>query len=238
MKNILIYFHICTINNWQNIVTKLFNKIKSSGLLDTITELRLIVLGTELDKVKQIMCHPKVRIVFHSSDISLYERPALNQIKKDCEKQDFYLLYVHSKGVQKRNERRINNINDWIDMMIYYLIDGHSVCVDYLEFFDAIGTNLVTAPQQIIKKSSSLSDHKDSYHFSGNFWWSKSEYIKTLPENIGPKYLDPEMWIGRGTGILYSLHQSNLNHYVSSYPIEKYKDTNVYHRVNINHSLL
>ena len=32
-------------------------------------------------------------------------------------------------------------------------------------------------------------------HYHGNFWWSKSSYIKTLPRNIGPDYLDPEAWL-------------------------------------------
>ena len=32
-------------------------------------------------------------------------------------------------------------------------------------------------------------------HYSGNFWWAKSDYIKNLDKEIGPKYLDPESWL-------------------------------------------
>jgi hypothetical protein len=31
-------------------------------------------------------------------------------------------------------------------------------------------------------------------HFSGNFWWARSDHIASLSK-IGPHYLDPEMWI-------------------------------------------
>jgi len=41
-------------------------------------------------------------------------------------------------------------------------------------------------------------------HFSGNFWWTKGSYFKTLPKdaegnlNIGNGYLDPENFVFKG----------------------------------------
>ena len=39
-------------------------------------------------------------------------------------------------------------------------------------------------------------------HYSGNFWWASSKYIKTLPSNIGRNYLDPEAWLLRKKRVL------------------------------------
>ena len=40
-------------------------------------------------------------------------------------------------------------------------------------------------------------------HFSGNFWWSKSEYIKNLKE-VGTNYFDAENWILSSEGLIYN----------------------------------
>jgi len=33
------------------------------------------------------------------------------------------------------------------------------------------------------------------FHYSGNFWWANSTYIKKLPKVIGGSYTAPEFWI-------------------------------------------
>ena len=48
-----------------------------------------------------------------------------------------------------------------------------------LETYDAVGCSLSLYPKK---------------HFSGNFWWSKSSYLRNL-ENINDKFLSPEMYI-------------------------------------------
>ena len=35
-------------------------------------------------------------------------------------------------------------------------------------------------------------------HYSGNFWWFNSEYIRTKSRHIGRRYLDPESWLLKG----------------------------------------
>ena len=52
--------------------------------------------------------------------------------------------------------------------------------IKLLEKYDAVGCSLTKLP---------------TLHFSGNFWWSKSEHLNKLPMTIGNGYLDPEMYI-------------------------------------------
>ena len=59
-------------------------------------------------------------------------------------------------------------------------------------------------------------------HFSGNFWWASGLYIASLPEYIGPAYLDPEMWAGQNSPRVLCFHESGVDHYFERYPESKY----------------
>jgi len=40
-----IYFHICRMNNWKEIVEKLWTDVLASGLYDKVTEIRAVAVG-------------------------------------------------------------------------------------------------------------------------------------------------------------------------------------------------
>ncbi len=204
----LIYFHICCINNWRDVVQKLFNKIHESALYDKIDEIRCVVLGKDYDDT--IFQDPKIKIVYKDDDASVYEFKIMEIIYQDSQKEDFNMLYIHSKGVSHANkDQQIQaNVNDWVDMMIYYLIDNHEKCLEKLQEYDAVGVNLLSVP---------------AVHFSGNFWWSKSSHIKTLGPIVDRSYNGPEFYItSKKDGKYFSVWNSNVWHYGTPYPPEKY----------------
>ena len=65
-------------------------------------------------------------------------------------------------------------------------------------------------------------------YYSGNIWWSNSDYIKTLTKQIGKNYTDPEFWVTSKNKIdnkkiyFLSLWNSNVNHYHTLYGKKKY----------------
>jgi hypothetical protein len=212
-KPIYIYFHICTIGNWQEIVSKLFNKVRDTGLLDKIQRIFVTVLGSELNKVREILNHPKIFITFNSTYTHFYERKCLLRLREHAEYEDFYALYIHSKGVTRP---QTNEINDWINLLMYFLIDQHIECIKKLANYDTCGVDLNTAGAQFLKASASNTNVNQSVHYSGNFWWANSTYLRRLPIVIGPKYLDPELWIGAiMKKNMVSLWQSHMDHYKS-----------------------
>ena len=222
-KTIYIYFHICTIENWVKVVSKLFDKLKTSGLLDLCQEFRVAVLGDQLDLVRQLLEHSKTRIIFHSQDLSLYERPALVHLHQSSEIDEFCAFYFHSKGIRSKNIEYRENISDWVDMMCYFLIDKHQKCLELLTRFEAVGVNFIdSVGDAFLKKVATGHTSENSRHFSGNFWWTRSDYIRSLPSIIGQGYLNPELWIGTGNGFMHSVHQSNIQHYFNRYPPHKY----------------
>ena len=80
----------------------------------------------------------------------------------DSLKEDFNVLYIHSKGVKHYGTNIEKCVKDWVDMMIYYNIINYKICLNFLNDYDAVGVNLklINCP----------------CHYSGNFWWSKSSY--------------------------------------------------------------
>ena len=60
-------------------------------------------------------------------------------------------------------------------------------------------------------------------HFSGNFWWAKTQYVSKLPSliektvNVNPN--DAEFWLCQNNPSVYELHNSKINHYIDIYPL-------------------
>ena len=205
---IYIYFHICCINNWEEIVSRLFFKIKNSGLYNIATSIKCIVLGNYNNC--QILKDPKINIVYHSLDLNLYEKQALNILYNDCLQAttDFHILYLHSKGVKHFNNLPLaKNVYDWTEYMAYFNIYKANVCLETLNSCDAVGVNL----QKNVNEHIPL-------HYSGNFWWSKSSHIRKLKTICDNYYNSPEFWVtSLPCGIYKTLWNSNTHHYNNPY---------------------
>jgi hypothetical protein len=80
------------------------------------------VLGNEYNHTDPIFNDPKIVIRFHSPDISLYERPALNHLIEDANiLPEFYVLYMHSKGVKHVTDITMSKyVYDWCEYMFYF----------------------------------------------------------------------------------------------------------------------
>ena len=209
-----VYCHICCINNWEEIVGGIFNRIKDSALYDELREIRCCVLGKRECLQNEIFTDEKIRIVYHSEDVSLYEVVTLNKLLEDSKKEDFYVLYVHSKGVSKPENR---NVRDWVNYMLYFNVYLYDLAIQNLKYNDCCGVNAL------------------GNHYSGNFWWSKSTYIRKLnklPPIEELNYTGPETWLftGRvtdnaGSCKWVSLWNSGIRHYREPYPEQLYVDS-------------
>ena len=205
---IYIYIHICCINNWKSVFDKLLYIIKDSGLYDKTVEIRCGVLSQTIEAdIEYIKSgNDKIKIIGYSNNLQLYEVPTINTVFENSRsseptltetKEPTYVLYLHTKGV--KNPENVY-INDWVNYLSHFNIKKHEDCINKLnEGYDAVGVNLQYLPKT---------------HFSGNFWWSRFDHIKSL-QNCGyTYYVEPEMWIcQRIDGKYFSLFNSNKNHY-------------------------
>ena len=151
--------------------------IKESGLYDNINEVRCVFTG-KVKKIPGFLKKDKIKIVKKTDNISLYERNTLNKLWDDAQNEEFYVLYLHTKGVT-RKDNEFPGVKDWVNYMLYFNCYKYKKIIRYLKEYKVVGVEL----------------SKNPIHFSGNFWWSKSSHIRTLERKIKGNRKGPESWI-------------------------------------------
>jgi hypothetical protein len=187
---IVVFFHVCMINHWKDLVKYELDLIVSSGLYDEIKKIYIGCVGEqfELDNLKNIIIeYPNVSIKSYDPCIDKYEFVTLRLIEKECKKKDQFIgLYIHTKGVSYPG-----NVGGkcWLDYMNYYNITKWGDAIEHIEKgYDCYGVKLISGRDVPAFKM----------HYSGNFFWFHSEYARTLKKidklcqsNRG----EAEMWI-------------------------------------------
>lgn len=134
-------------------------------------------------------------IIQLATHVGYFEFTTLNLLRKTAECDPSAIFYIHTKGASTPPNICID---EWRRYMFYCLFHDIESSLKLLEQYDAIGADLT---------------EETGLHYSGNFWASKPEYIKTLPflQSSQPRH-DAERWIcGNPNGVFFSLHQSGIN---------------------------
>lgn len=194
MKKI-VFYHVYLDGNYKLIIQEQLLKIFMSGLYDECDSIQFHIASPEDSRINWVLNlvkdYAKINPTIIKIDRSQYpsdyreSKITLQNLKKMAETIDGYYCYFHSKGVSNngylidmwRNSCDYATICEW-GKNIKMLDDG----------FDAVGPNL----------------RYDTFlgrfpHFSGCYWWTTSDYIKTLNYtyllDVDNKYLE-EFWIG------------------------------------------
>lgn len=205
------------VNNSLELFTSSFNKILNSNLLNSVETLFVNLVGPDanihIDNISSM--HSKIKVNVNSAECS-GEMDTIKRLWDFCQtEENFNILYLHSKGASRPGNV---NVKSWVDYMEYFLIENWSKCVNALEQYDTCGVNLQNLPGK---------------HYSGNFWWATSSFIKSLkrfdPTNCRVPFYghDPraycEFWLlDNDEHTAYSFHNSNIDHYGSPYEPNKY----------------
>ena len=204
--------HICQKDGWKRSFEILVKSLYSSGLLEATEQIDLCVVSdTEMDTSIYL---PKSKYHFMGPS-ELYERPSLLHLRKLAQEdtEDVSYWYLHTKGLRWFDTKKEQNVLEWIQIMLYWNITLWKKAVSSLQNgYDTYGPNLV----DIIESKPVVK------HYSGNFWWSKSSYLKKLPSTIGIYYNDPEFWIMQMSPNAFCPYKSDVNQYEISYPLELY----------------
>jgi hypothetical protein len=206
IKKNICFIHSCTLSNTKRL-EYLINYLKNSKLYNILDKIYINNIGLNI-KLDNIL-DSKIELFNYSENNNLFEIPTLNTMLKYSknEYENCNILYLHNKGISYNDN--YEELNNWIDMMLYFLIDKYEVCLDKLLLHDVVGSNYI--------------DEQYEY-FSGNFWWATSEYLKNLSEfdetNINK--MEAEKWLFSNNPVYYEMHNSKINHYHISYPKDKY----------------
>ena len=213
------FFHVANLKYSRWVFREIYRELEKSGLLRDATEIHLSLVGRSgfrFPKRDNFILH-------HNPDLAYGEFATLEILsKKVQDNPDANYLYIHTKGISKFWNR---SIRDWRKYMTFFCVNEYRDAVKILDSSDACGVDLSLIPKP---------------HFSGNFWWARGEYIKSLPsiESIstpGAEFThslrhNAEFWIGMGGGRLHSLYDSGINVYqrhLHRFPRSKFTSRNV-----------
>lgn len=188
MSNNYIFYHVFIETNWVEIVTEQLERLHNSGLLKNSYLKIGVVYGhgididNNIDKLKLILSNfYNFEIIFIEPNGCCGESQTLKYLSDFCKvtNKPLNILYLHTKGITQFNSVRENPVREWRRMMEYFLIDKWENCLDILNNgFDCCGINYQNHAANIKK------ENKLIQIFNGNFFWVKSNYVKTLDDTI------------------------------------------------------
>jgi len=187
-----IFYHIYCNQYTMPILKDQITKILFSGLYEHIHSVKCFLAGEEqhIAKAATFLKESGKKFIIEDvgPDDKSFERFTISKIPRYITDADRF-LYLHTKGVSDKHASN-DNVYWWRTWMEYNLIHRYKYCLEMLGAHDIVGVGYTT---KMIGP-----------HFSGNFWWTKGSYFKTLPTNpdgslnIGDGYLDPENFIFKG----------------------------------------
>jgi len=160
----------------------------------------------------------KATIIDGGQDEHKFEWPPLNQLYKHVQKNykyTPYILYIHDKGATQSIENQ--NVYDWIELLLFFNVHHWRAATQFLENYQIVCIN--------------FSLFNNIPHCSGNFWWARADYIKTLdapqPNAERHRY---EFWIASKLDIPHKTNEvcitwpESAPHYSETFPPEKYNN--------------
>ena len=210
-----IVYHIATMGNWEQIAKEQIAMLHASGLGEACDHLTVTIVGSEIRAARALFrtCpfRKKVQIIHASKNLHRYEFPAIERIRLIAEKApNAKILYLHTKGVTHYRSPTEQNVRLWRQYLEYFAITQWKACVEALESFDLCGVDWIDGAEWL--------KHPE-FHFSGNFWWSRADYLRTCKGTFARHgRWDCEYFIGSGDHPrVKSFHQSGQNLYHFAY---------------------
>jgi hypothetical protein len=213
------FIHSCNIENAGTYrLDYLVGSLIETGAINIFDKIYINNTGLPIDN----KYGEKFEVINCSENTQLFETPTINLIKDFSEKSsNCYVLYLHTKGISYSNEDE--KINDWINYMLYFLVTQYKLCISVLDnSYDTVGCNY---SNDLDKECFKYTHPFPPPHYNGNFWWANTNYLRRLP-SLPMDQIErnaPEFWLFKNNPSFFNLHSSNVNHYHSVYPEEKYK---------------
>ena len=204
-----IYYHIYAIDGVESIIDEQLNLIKTHFDFPYILNVGISIADDNISIDYIINKFEKIRDVRSKAN----EFVTLDLIEKDKEKfgDSDYILYIHTKGASKQDNQ---NVISWRYLMNYFNIEKVKNVFKLFEKteFNTYGVHYIAS--------------NNKSHYSGNFWWAKSSYLKTLNMSgvgKGNRFNAEVHFVQNGINWKpYSAFNPDLNLYVTEIKREEY----------------
>ena len=175
-----VYINVAVMGHVNDVLQQQLELLHDSGLYLRSSAITLLVNG-DASLLKINIADPANKIYISNliTDINSYEFPALHQLWVDASESDFAVLYLHTKGVSKPNQR---SVKDWVNYLLYFNVEDWRNRLKELLVYDCTGVNLRGSASNPVEHPENWFIEGSPLHYSGNFWWARSVYIRQLPD--------------------------------------------------------
>ena len=227
-----IFYHVGQIigSNWEILYQEQMHSLVSSGLYKKASFIHIGVNGSMILPFVMDKC-----IVHYNHESNWNsEAQTLNSLWdfSNSTNVPFKVLYLHTKGTMWNHRtddhgKSVNfRSNAWRLLMEYFVIHRWRDCVECLDDYDSVGCEW---SQDGTLYGIEKYVETDGY-YRGNFWWSKTDYIKRLDPQflyeggVAQRY-QSEQWIGTKNPNYYNFKSVNVpNLYLNEYLPTDYMD--------------
>jgi hypothetical protein len=178
--NKIVYYHVCLINRWKEIVVEQLYALQQSLLLDNST-VRIGIYyedETSLADFKDLLQYynyeNRIEILFERINDRHVEMTTTERMKQDCDKlteeeaANTIVLFMHSKGVKYTQPPQAISVKLWRNYLEYFTITKWRDCEGILkQNFRSCG----------VEWRESMDGH-----YSGAFFWMQASLIREIPE--------------------------------------------------------
>jgi hypothetical protein len=221
MKPIYVFYHFFARPgfDWTWALDQQLQILRQSGLTN-VADINMCVTG-EIDLDYVARRYPFVNVIdVRSVDhYNVYEGQTLKAIYESDLPDDAYVLYIHNKGATSNS----TYVAAWRECLNYEMITKWRHCYNRLMYNDVVGVS----DTHVLRSNSVIT--------SGNFWWAKASYLKTLPDPINStQYLDKhhpsdydyrycfERWITSNNPKLEFTCNMGVDPYIEYYFVEEH----------------
>lgn len=224
-------YHVLCVNDWETLFKEQIKALKDSGLFEATERIYVSCIVSHAEdalKIKEYIGE-KCSLIHVTFDKAVFEFPAIDFICRKAQQEDFVVYYFHTKGVSYQNctsnsypaksiLRLRKNVEAWRKMMEYFIFDKYNVATNVLKEYDTYGCYY-----KEVSNPSSLSSYK---YYAGNFWWSKSEYIRKIPKLTSEQHKDrywAENWLCQVKGKYFVAFNTSAELYATPMSYSFYK---------------
>jgi len=175
------FYHVYADGGWQDAALHHVHNLYSSGLMSALDEMYIGIVGRP--DCRREVRHKLPGVVIAEADVG-WEQVTLSALHDYAKSTDAHILYAHTKGAWSATEFA----KRWRVSMTYDTVARWDECVPQLGSHDAVG------PFWWKSNDPMHAGHKS--FFAGNFWWARSDYLRTLPPLANEHRYQAEGWIG------------------------------------------
>jgi hypothetical protein len=171
-----IYYHIYSIEGVESIIDEQLSLIEKHFDFPYILNIGISIAddNSPTDSIiKKLNSYNELNCIVRDIYPNGNEFVTLNLIEKDKETfaDSDYIFYFHTKGSSKiKNKNKYLKAENWRNFMQHFNIERIK---SIFRIFDRTDFNTYGALLKIV-------NHSNHTIYSGNFWWMKGEYAKTI----------------------------------------------------------